>query len=240
MRAAAVEHLVYDAAVALYAEGSAGIGVRDGAVPAVAVVDAAVEGEDVAAARNPVGVLEGAVGAVHAEGHRVARLEGREDLAEPGGGARREDEIVLANGHGTALAAHLGHDKLQLAAEAYVLAAADLEADKPALPARAGRDGGEVFAEDPGVVVSAGLVEVLRRVFKAALLVRERYFDLGPVAHMRAAVREADGAVPLGRGLVHAVLDDHAGGHARALAEVGVDGPDDVVAQVLRVGEHLR
>ena len=175
---AAVEDVVDDGAVALDAYRRAGVGVGYFAVPAVPVVYLAVEREDVAAAGDPVGVLETAVGAAYLQGDAVADLEALGHHAQSrrvGGG---EDEVVPADAHAAAVGVDFGDDQLDLAAERQLVAAQHLKAHEPAVAGRAGGDGGEVFAEHIGAVVGAGLVQVLGGVLVAVFLVCERQLNL--------------------------------------------------------------
>ena len=175
------------------------------AVPAVPVVYLAVEREDVAAAGDPVGVLETAVGAAYLQGDAVADLEALGHHAQSrrvGGG---EDEVVPADAHAAAVGVDFGDDQLDLAAERQLVAAQHLKAHEPAVAGRAGGDGGEVFAEHIGAVVGAGLVQVLGGVLVAVFLVCERQLNLRLLADKGAAVVERYGAVALGRGLVRCV-----------------------------------
>ena len=152
----------------------------------------------------------------------------------------REDEVALPYRHAGLARYDVGDLQLHRAVERY-LTREYLETHVPAGAGGAGRNRGEILAVQVHAAVGAGLVQVRRRDGAAGGLVFESYVNLGLVAGVGSAVREAYGAVALGRGLVDAVLDDHAAGDASLpVAEVGVYRPNDVVAQALGVVYHLR
>ena len=99
-----------------------------------------------------------------------------------------------------------------------------------------GGDGGEVLVEQiesPGGV--APLVEVGEGDRLAGTLIGHGDFHLGGGGQAQLAVHHGDGVLPLGAGLIDAVLDgDSVGNAAPQGEEVAVDAADHRIAQFLR------